>query len=228
VRRFLRVSILSLVSVLAGSFSGLLRAQSPKRAALSQAEVDKLRDTQDPGERIKVYLGFMQTRLTMFDAFRSKPVNPEYRGGKYLDEILGQYVELDDELKDWIQYEYNRQGDMRAGLRTLLDDGPKQLDELRHVEQAPDPYFPRYSDTLHDAIADVEDTLDGASKAMAGQVKLLGELKQKEKQAAQVSKQAIKQEKKQLKQEKKLEKKEEKLRKREAKQQTGSGGGDNN
>jgi hypothetical protein len=202
------------------------RAQNVKRAALSEAEVDKLRDTQDPGERIKVYLDFMQTRLTTFDGFRSRPVNPEYRVGKYLDEVLAQYIELDDELKDWIQYQYNRQADMRAGLRALLDTGPKQLDELRHVRQTPDPYYARYSDTLQDAIADVEDTLDGASKAMAGQVKALGELKEKEKESARASKQALNEEKKQLKQERKLAKKEEKLRKKESKQQNNPGADD--
>jgi hypothetical protein len=228
VRRLRPASTVCFLVALPVLFSGLLWAQGPKRAELSEAEVDKLRETQDPGERIKVYLAFMQTRLTTFDIFRSKPVNPEYRGGKYLDEVLGQYVELDDELKDWIQYQYNRQGDMRAGLRALLDDAPKQLEELRHAQQTPDPYSPRYSDTLQDAIADLEDTLDGASKAMAGQVKVLGELKQKEKETALATKQAIKQEKKQLKQERKLEKKEQKLRKKEAKQQNDSGGDDNN
>ncbi|HTV53774.1 MAG TPA: hypothetical protein VMI06_02545 [Terriglobia bacterium] len=217
-----------LLSAFALLLSGGAWAQGPKRAALSEAEVDKLRDTQEPGERIKVYLDFMQRRLTTFDTFRNKPVNPEYRGGKYLDEILGQYVALDDELKDWIQYQYNRQGDMRAGLRTLLDTGPQQLEELRHVQQSRDPYFAHYSDTLQDAIADMQDTLDGASTAMAAQVKTLGELKQKEKETAQASKEAIKQEKKQLKQERKLEKKEEKLQKKEAKQQNDSGADDDN
>ena len=209
-------------------FAGAAWAQGPKRAALSEAEVEKLRDTQDPGGRINVYLEFMQTRLTTFDTFRNRPVNREYRVGKYLDEVLAQYVELNDELKDWIQYQYNRQGDMRAGLRALLDTGPKQLEELQHVHQTRDPYYARYSETLDDAIADLQDTLDGGSKAMAGQVKVLGELKEKEKAAAQASKQAVKQEKKQIKEERKLAKKEEKLRKKEAKEQGSSNSDDDN
>ena len=215
-------SAIALALAVAGS------AWAQKRAVLSEVEVDKLRETQDPGERIKVYLNFMQSRLTTFEGFRSRPVNPEYRVGKFLDEVLAQYVQLDDELKDWIQYQYNRQGDMRAGLRVLLDLGPKQLEELQHVQQARDPYYTRYSDTLQDAVADVQDTLDGASKAMAGQVKALGELKEKEKAAAKTSKEAVKQEKKQLKEEQKLAKKEEKLRKKEAKQQNSSDSDDDN
>jgi hypothetical protein len=203
-------------------------AWAQTKAALGEAEVDKLRDTQDPGERIKVYLDFMQRRLTTFEGFRSRPVNPEYRVGKFLDEVLTQYVKLDDELKDWIQNQYNRQGDMRAGLRTLLDEGPKQLEELQHADQTRDPYYSRYSDTLQDAIADVQDTLDGASKAMAGQVKELGELKAKQRVEAQASKEAVKQEKKQLKEERKLAKKEEKLRKKEANQPNSTSSDDNN
>lgn len=194
-------------------------AWAQQKAALSEAEVEKLRDTQEPGERIKVYVDFMQARLAKFDQFRGRPVDPQYRVGKYLDEILGQYIKLDDELKDWIQYQYNRQGDMRAGLRVLLDQGAHQLQELRHAQQNPDPYSARYSDSLQDSIADMEDTLNGATQAMAGQVKTMGELKEKEKQAAQASKQAVKAEKKQLKEEKRLLKKEEKLRKKESKQQ---------
>lgn len=227
-RRLQLVTALCILDAVTVFYSGRVRAQGPKRAALSEAEVDKLRDTQDPGERIKIYLEFMQTRLTTFDEFRNRPINREYRVGKYLDEVLSQYIELDDELKDWIQFQYNRQGDMRSGLRMLLDTGPKQLEELRHAHEAPDPYYARYSDTLQDAMADMEDTLDGASKAMAGQVKALGELKQKEKESAQASKQALREEKKQLKQERKLAKKEEKLRKKEAKEQTGSDSDDDN
>lgn len=229
--RSLRPAILFLCfqTGLAFVFAGEGWAQEPKRPVLSEAEVDKLRDTQDPGERIKVYLDFMQRRLTTFDDFRGRPLlNREYRVGKYLDEVLTQYVELDDELKDWIQDQYNHQGDMRAGLRVLLDTGPKQLEELQHVEQTRDSYYASYSDTLQDAIADLQDTLDGGSKAMAGQVKLLGELKEKEKATAQASKQAVKQEKKQIKQERKLAKKEEKLRKKEEKEQGSANSDDDN
>lgn len=185
-------------------------ANAQQRASLSPAEVDKLRDTQAPGERIKVYLDLMQTRLTTFESYRSRPVDPQYRTGKFLTEVLGQYIDLDDELKDWIQFQYGRSGDMRGGLRALLDQAPHQLQELQHAKQTPDPYTARYSDTLEDAVADLEDTLNGASTALSGQEKKLGELKQNEKVAKKASKSEVKQEKKRIKEEEKIRKREEK------------------
>jgi hypothetical protein len=185
-------------------------AQAEQRASLSEAEVEKLRDTQDPGERIKLYLQFMQERLTQFDEFRNRPVDPRYRTGKFLDEVLGQYIDLDDELKDWIQYQYNRDGDMRKGLHVLLEEGPRQLAQLQHIRQTPDPYTSRYADRLQDAVADLEDTLDGATAALNGQIKKLGELKKEGKAAEKASNAAIKEEKKRIKEEEKLRKKERK------------------
>lgn len=185
-------------------------AWAQQKASLSASEVDKLRDTQDPGERIKVYLDFMQTRLQTFEDYRSRPVDPQYRVGKFLNEVLGQYVDLDDELKGWIQFQYNRDGDMRGGLRGLLDRAPRQLAELKHAQQNPDPYSAKYSENLANAIADLEDTLNGASSAFSGQVKKFGELKQAEKEEKKTAQTEAKEEKKRIKEEEKIRKKEQK------------------
>lgn len=200
---------ISVVVIVLCSLPAVLCAQ--QRAALSSAEVAKLRDTQDPSERIKVYLDLMQQRLTMFEVNRSRPVDPQVLMGKYLNEVIGQYVDLDDELKDWIQFQYNRDGDMRSGLHSLLDRAPHQLEELKHAQQTPDPYTAKYRDELANAVADLEDTLNGAGTALSSQEKKLGELKQQEKLARKASKAEVKQEKKQIKKEEKLRKREEGL-----------------
>ncbi|MGH9378487.1 MAG: hypothetical protein ACRD1I_06790 [Terriglobia bacterium] len=199
---------LILALVLAAISAAGARAQQ-QRAALSATEVDKLRDTQDPTERIKVYLGLMQARLTTFESYRSRPADPQYRTGKFLNEVLGQYIDLDDELKDWIQFQYNRSGDMRGGLHALLDRAPHQLQELQHAQQTPDPFVAKYSDTLQDAVADLEDTLNGATSALNSQEKKLGELKRNEKVAKKASQSEIKEEKKRIKEEEKIRKREE-------------------
>lgn len=199
-----RCGCLLLVFVCAGA----LWAGAQEKASLSESEVDKLRDTQDPGERIKVYLDFMQVRLQTFESYRSRPVDPQYRVGKFLNEVLGQYVDLDDELKGWIQFQYNRDGDMRGGLRDLLDRAPRQLEELKHDQQTPDPYTAKYSETLANAVADLEDTLNGATAAFDGQVKKFGAIKQAEQEEKKAAKTEAKEEKKRLKEERKLRKKE--------------------
>jgi hypothetical protein len=212
-----RLPTLRTLFVLIAVFGAAAHAQ--QRATLTEAEADKLRDTQGAGDRIKLYLDFMQARLSRFDGLRNTPLDPELNTGSVLEQLMKQYVELDDELKDWIQYQYNHQNDMRAGLRDLLDRGSRQLQQLRHVQQSPDPYAVHYSGDLQDAIANMQDTLNGGSAAIAGQVKAFGELKQEQKESAAASKQAIRDQKKQLKEERKLAKKEEQIRKKEEKKQ---------
>jgi hypothetical protein len=181
-----------------------------KEAALSEEEEDKLREEQDPGKRIELYLEFAQDRLSQFDQFRQKPADPKYDTGGYLDKLLGQYIALQDELKNWIQYQYDHQGDMRSGLRALLDRGPQQLDQLRHIQQEPDRFASDYRDSLRDAVDNLSDMLDGATTALNNQVKKFGEIKKQEKLDEQQAKQAAKDEKKRMKEEEKLRKKERK------------------
>jgi hypothetical protein len=185
-------------------------ATAQKDAELSEEEEDKLREEQDPGARIELYLEYAQDRLNQFDQFRQKPADPKYDTGGYLDKLLGQYVALEDELKNWIQYQYDHQGDLRKGLRTLLDRGPRQLEQLRHIQQEPDAFASAYRNGLRDAIDNLTDTLDGATTALSNQEKKFGQMKKQEKIDEQQAKQEAKEEKKRIKEEEKLRKKERK------------------
>ena len=181
-----------------------------KGVFITEDEQDKLREAQDPSERIKLYLEFEQARLDRFDSFRSKPLDPKYDNAAYMDGLLAQFIGLNDELKNWIDDQYDRNGDMRGGLRVLLDDGPKQLEQLRRIQQSPDANTVDYSDSLRDAIDDLTDTLDGGTKALNDQEKKFGALKREQKVEAQESRERMKEEKKQTKAEKKMRKKEHK------------------
>ncbi|MFZ0961956.1 MAG: hypothetical protein WAO35_13715 [Terriglobia bacterium] len=187
----------------------LAAAGAPEKGDyLSDDEVDQLRDAQDPSQRIATYLSFAQVRLERFDDVRSRRPDPDYDIPAYLDTQLDQFIRITDALKDWIEDQYDRQNDMREGLKKFLETGPHQLEQLRHVEQSTDPYAAGYSKSLSDAIDDFSDALDGASKALSEQTKLFGELKREEKADAQTIKDRQKGEKKQAKGEEKLRKKE--------------------
>jgi len=181
-------------------------AREQKGDFLTEDEEDKLRETQDPAARIEVYLDFEQARLARFDTFRSKPADAKYDTGTYLDKLLGQYIALNDEMKSWIDDQYQRQGDMRRGLRALLGRGPQQLEQLRRIQQSSDPYSSEYAASLRDAMDQLTDTLDGAAKALSDQEKKFGELRREEKATARASKERVKEEQKRTKEEKKLRK----------------------
>jgi hypothetical protein len=186
---------------------------SPARGAqqgdfLTEEEADQLRDAQDPSQRIEKYMGFSQVRLERFDDYRNRPPNPDYDVPGYLETQLDQYIRITDALKDWIEDQFNRHNDMRAGLKRVLEMGPHQLEQLRHIEQSSDPYAAGYRKSLSDAIDDFTDALDGATKALSGQTKVFGELKREEKVDAQTIKDREKAEKKSAKDEGKLRNKE--------------------
>jgi septal ring factor EnvC (AmiA/AmiB activator) len=181
-------------------------------ANLDEDEQDKLREAQDPAERIDVYLDLLQTRLERFETHRKNPADPRYDTGSYLDDQLVDYVALNDELKNWIELQFERTGDMRKGLRSLLERGTHQLTELRGIQQAPGAFAAQFGDSLRDAIDQLSDTLDGATKALAEQEKKFGQLKREEKAEAQASKQREKEEKQRTKKEKKLRKQQRKAK----------------
>ena len=185
-----------LTSVLVAFAVGGVAAQ--KGDFLSDEEEDALREAQDPGKRIEVYLDLEQARLLKIDEMRAQPDG--------LSVVLAEYVSLSQEMKDWIEYQYEHRGDMREGLRALLDRGPEQLEQLRRIEQWPGAAQATYASDLRDAIASITDALDGATKAFADQQKMFGQLKRQEKADARDSKERLKEEKKRNKQEEKLRK----------------------
>lgn len=202
--------LLSLLLVLPAIAGLLLRAQTG--ANLDDEEQDRLREAQDPAERIVVYLDLLQSRLDKFEEYRKKPADPRYDTGGYLDDMLVDYIALNDEMKNWIERQYQQTGDMRRGLRALLERGPLQLAQLRAAQQSPDNYFSQYGAALRDAIDQLTDTMDGATKALGGQEKKFGQMKREEKAEAQASKVRVKEEKKRTKEERKLRKRQRKAK----------------
>jgi hypothetical protein len=193
--------------ILALAASTGLRADDP--AALTQEEEDRIRDAQDASSRIEVYLDLAAARLERFNAIRLSPRDPSDPTDQAatVDQILSQYISLDDELKRWIEDQYSTGHDMRKGLRTLIDVVPKQVALLTQAQETPDRYADTYRSSLQDALADLNDTLNGATQALAEQEKKLGQLKREEIADAKAAKQSTKDEKKRQKEEEKLRKK---------------------
>lgn len=188
-----RPAALALALLLLSGIS--LRAQTD---FLTEAEADRLRDAQDPGKRIEVYLDLEEARLGRLPAAQGQP--------EQIGLLLSQYVALDEEMKNWIDDQYQQQGDMRKGLRALLERGPHQLEQLQAVEKLPGADSAPYARTLHDALDNLSDTLDGSAKALGEQQKLFGQLNEEHKEQEKATKERTKEAKKRAKEERKLRK----------------------
>jgi hypothetical protein len=184
------------IFVLASFAGARLRAQ--QGAYLSDDEADELRDAQDPSLRIEVYLKLEESRLDQMDGLRDEPAK--------LRILLSQFVSINEEMKDWIQDQYDHHGDMRQGLRSLLEHGPQQLELLKQIQKWPGASDAEYASNLHEAIDSVTDGLNGATQALTDQQKMFGVLKREEKADAKATRERIKEEMKRNKEEEKLRK----------------------
>jgi hypothetical protein len=190
-------------------FAGLLflgprLARAQQTDYLTGPEQDKLRDAQDPSERIKVYLDFQQSRLDVMEGLRMQQPGLDQNPGSDFGESLREYISITDEMKDWISDQFQRHGDMRKGLRDLLERGPHQVEELRHLEAE----SAKGGDDaqIQTAIEDMTDAIDGSAKALSDQQKEFGELKKQGKLDAKQIKENRKEQEKRLKKEEKLRK----------------------
>jgi len=187
-------------------------ALAQTRATLNPLEEDRVREAQEPSERIVVYMDLLDVRLARFDEARRQPVDQKYDQPAFLRELMGEYIALNDELKIWIEDHYERMDDMRGGLKKLIERGPAQLLILRGIQQQEGPLAESYSDSLQDAIDQMADTVDGATVALAEQEKKLKALKKQEKEDVKLAKKRAKEEARRTKREKKERQREGKKR----------------
>ena len=158
-------------TILSASWAPALPPPQTDAADLSPAEVDQLQKAQDPGKRIAVYLELAAARVDKFEEFRPPSGRAASDHGPYLNSLLNSYVACIDELKVWMEYQYDRDGDMRKGLRYLLKQGPVHLERLRRARRFQDKLTAYYSQTLEYAIENMEDALDGGALAFGEQQK---------------------------------------------------------
>ncbi|MCZ6515803.1 MAG: hypothetical protein O6850_08060 [Acidobacteria bacterium] len=153
--------------LVSASYSPLAPQQDP--AGLSEAEVELVRGAQDPGDRIIVFVQIAGARLDKFEEFQKETGRRNPGKGYYLDSMLEKYIAVYDEMKDWIEYQYDKGRDMRRGLRRLLKDGPVQLERLSRAQEHQDEYSIDYAENVQYAMETLQDTLEGGTVAFREQ-----------------------------------------------------------
>ncbi len=205
-KRFIQIASVMFMALTILAGRGL---RASEHSGLDAAEAEELREAQDPSQRIKVYVKLERNRLGRFETALSSAPAATPDVDTHLKSLLGQYIALVDEMKGWIDDQFDAGRDMRAGLRSLLDQGPAQIDDL-HAAEGPSGRPSAIQGRLEEAVADMSDALNGASKGLAIQIKQFGELKQDQKAEAHAAKLRRKEEAKRNKEELKQFKKAEK------------------
>lgn len=131
---------------------------------LTDDEADKIRDAQNPGDRIRLYMAFAQDRIDKFEYELNRPQH-EAQYDDILNNLMNGYVGCVDDAADQIDVAQEKQIDIRGPLKEMKDKDMAFLAKLQKFDQASGPDFEAYRYTLEDAIEGTKEAINDATDA---------------------------------------------------------------
>ena len=160
-----RVRLLAFASVLI--FIALAGIGSPanaqKKDYLSDSEADKIRDSESPSERIKLFISFAADRIKKLQYEFSHP-NELHREDR-INTLINAYTGCIDDGSDLIQLGVDKQQDIRDAIKEMQSRAPEFLAYLKEVE-AKGQSVEAFKDNLDDAIDATNDAIRDAADAI--------------------------------------------------------------
>ncbi|MHB8527144.1 MAG: hypothetical protein ACYDD2_13425 [Candidatus Acidiferrales bacterium] len=130
---------------------------------LSPDEADKVRDAQNPNERVKLFLDFAADRLKKLQ-YELQLKSPQMHKNQILNGLLSAYAGCIDEAADRIDEGRETNPNMRPAIKDMQKRGKEYLEALRKIEGSGGPELVAYKDSLDDAIEGTQDALKDATK----------------------------------------------------------------
>lgn len=151
--------------VLAGAVA--LLAAAPRATGqkdyLSQLEADKIRDAEEPKERIRLFVLFAEDRLKKFQFELAKGASDRRRGER-MAALLEAFSGCMDDASGLMELGRMKQQDILKGVKFLQTKGKEFLAELERQAVAA-PADAAYKENLELAQLAVKDALEEAEKA---------------------------------------------------------------
>src|SRR5215469_1020092 len=135
-----------------------------KKEYLTDSEADKIRDANNPSDRIKLYVSYADDRLKKFE-YELTRTTPERRRGEILNGLMNAYSGCVDDAADQIDDAKEKQLNINPSLKLLESKGKQFLAQLEKIDQSPGPEVDSYKGTLQDAIEATKDAISDAQKA---------------------------------------------------------------
>lgn len=158
------VSALLAAGVLVARADARPRPGQDKKDYLSEAEADKIREANNPSDRIKLYVSFADDRLKKFQ-YELTRQTAERRRVEVLNGLLNGFSGCMDDAADQIDDAKQKQMDIHASLKLLESKGKEFLAQLQKLDEGGGPDFDSYKDTLEDAIQGTKDAVSDAQTA---------------------------------------------------------------
>ena len=148
------VPLLVLCALCSAAFS------SEKDDFLTRDEINSIRDAEDAGKRVLLYLGFAEQRL---DAAREKTASWKEAGtGLAIQKNLSEYNSILEALEDALGDARKQRAPLGKPLKELENQGKHFLKALQQLQNAPN--RSDYQFTLDEAVEMTQDELAEAKK----------------------------------------------------------------
>ena len=141
----------------------LASAQNPKKEYLTSLEADRIREAEQPSQRIKLFIEFAADRLKKFQYELARPTT-ERRRAERLNDLLNAYTGCVDDAANLIDLGREKQEDIRAGVKEMQKRVKEFLGVLEKLA-AEGADLPMYKETLDDALEATRTAKEEVEKA---------------------------------------------------------------
>lgn len=130
-----------------------------QRDFLTSDEIEKVRDVQEPNQRLKLYVLFARQRLDQFQQLMKKD-----KKGRSLEarDLLEDYANIIDAMDNVTDDALRRRVPLKEGLEAVASAEKKFLAQLQKLEDAPPPDFENFDIAFKEAVAATEEGLEVA------------------------------------------------------------------
>jgi hypothetical protein len=128
---------------------------SQERDFLTADEIDQVRLAQEPNERLKLYVRFAQSRLSLIE----QAVAQEKTGrSKLVHDLLEDFTNVIEAIDTVSDDALKRKVDISAGLRIVADANKEMLPRLEKIRESAPRDIARYEFALDNAIETTRDS----------------------------------------------------------------------
>jgi hypothetical protein len=139
-------------------------ARAQKKDYLSDAEDEQIRDSDTPGDRIKLFISFAGDRLKKLQYELAHPGDSLHRADR-LNALINGYAGCVDDASDLIELGTDKQQNIRDAAKDMQNHAPGFLNDLKDI-QAKGGEAADYKDNLDDAIDATNDAIRTADDAI--------------------------------------------------------------
>jgi hypothetical protein len=128
-----------------------------QREFLTNAEIDKIREAQEPNERLKIYVLFARQRI---DQLQQAIAKDKKGRSLIVRQLLEEYAQIIDAIDTVSDDALKRKVDISLGVAAVAEAEKKIIPILQKIEDSQPHDLEMYEIALKDAIGDTTDSLD--------------------------------------------------------------------